>query len=143
MAAVRRHRRGDRPLHPSAFSSRGAPAAGRGRLRARAACAGLTAVKQNSQNAKIFCLVHKMDQIPEEQRDQVFQQASRPPFAHVSTTCWLPQHSEEDQEQDQEKVEKKKKKKKKKEECEVEKLETFQRVCVDCFGNVIVQSNKQ
>jgi len=34
----------------------------------------LTAVKQNSQNAKIFCLVHKMDQIPEEQRDQVFQQ---------------------------------------------------------------------
>lgn len=31
----------------------------------------LQAVKQNSQNAKIFCLVHKMDLIPEEQRDQV------------------------------------------------------------------------
>ena len=30
----------------------------------------LQAVKQNSQNAKIFCLVHKMDLIPEEQRDQ-------------------------------------------------------------------------
>ena len=31
----------------------------------------LQAVKHNSQNAKIFCLVHKMDLIPEEQRDQV------------------------------------------------------------------------
>ena len=34
-------------------------------------------MKQNSQSAKIFCLVHKMDLIPEEQRDQVFQQREK------------------------------------------------------------------
>lgn len=38
----------------------------------------LQAVKQNSQNAKIFCLVHKMDLIPEEQRDQVRRLGRRP-----------------------------------------------------------------
>ena len=37
----------------------------------------LSAVKQNSKNAKIFCLVHKMDLIPEEQRDAVFGQRER------------------------------------------------------------------
>ena len=37
----------------------------------------LSAVKQNSKNAKIFCLVHKMDLIPEEQRDPVFRQRER------------------------------------------------------------------
>ena len=43
----------------------------------------LQAVKQNSQNAKIFCLVHKMDLIPEEQRDQARRAARpRPPPAH-------------------------------------------------------------
>jgi len=34
----------------------------------------LQAVKQNSMSAKVFCLVHKMDLIPEEQREEVFQQ---------------------------------------------------------------------
>ena len=34
-------------------------------------------MKQNSKNAKIFCLVHKMDLIPEEQRDPVFLQRER------------------------------------------------------------------
>ena len=37
----------------------------------------MSAVKQNSKNAKIFCLVHKMDLIPEEQRDPVFRQRER------------------------------------------------------------------
>jgi Ras-related GTP-binding protein A/B len=31
-------------------------------------------VRQNSKSAKIFCLVHKMDLIPDEQREQVFVQ---------------------------------------------------------------------
>jgi len=30
------------------------------------------AIQQNSKDAKIFCLIHKMDLIPEEQREQVF-----------------------------------------------------------------------
>ena len=34
----------------------------------------LQAVRQNSKSAKVFCLVHKMDLIPEEQRDEVFVQ---------------------------------------------------------------------
>ena len=34
----------------------------------------LQALKQNSKSAKVFCLVHKMDLIPEEQREEVFQQ---------------------------------------------------------------------
>ena len=34
----------------------------------------LQALKQNSKAAKVFCLVHKMDLIPEEQRDEVFLQ---------------------------------------------------------------------
>ncbi len=34
----------------------------------------LEAILQNSKDAKIFCLIHKMDLVPEEQRDQVFQQ---------------------------------------------------------------------
>ena len=37
----------------------------------------LQAVKQNSQSAKVFCLVHKMDLIPEEQREEVFAQRER------------------------------------------------------------------
>ena len=37
----------------------------------------LQAVQQNSKNAKVFCLVHKMDLIPEEQRDEVFVQRER------------------------------------------------------------------
>merc|ERR1712087_75349 len=37
----------------------------------------LRAVKQNSRSAQIFCLVHKMDLVPEEQREQVFQQRQR------------------------------------------------------------------
>jgi len=32
----------------------------------------LEAIRQNSKDAKIFCLVHKMDLVPEDQRDQVF-----------------------------------------------------------------------
>lgn len=31
----------------------------------------LDAMLQNSKDAKIFCLIHKMDLVPEEQRDQV------------------------------------------------------------------------
>ncbi len=34
----------------------------------------LAAVRQNSKNARIFCLIHKMDLIPEEQREPVFRQ---------------------------------------------------------------------
>ena len=34
----------------------------------------LQAVRQNSKTAKVFCLVHKMDMIPEEQREEVFKQ---------------------------------------------------------------------
>jgi len=37
----------------------------------------LHAVRQNSKAAQIFCLIHKMDLIPDEQRDQVFQQRER------------------------------------------------------------------
>ena len=37
----------------------------------------LTAVRQNSKGARIFCLVHKMDLIPEEQREQLFLQRER------------------------------------------------------------------
>jgi Ras-related GTP-binding protein A/B len=32
----------------------------------------LEAILQNSKEAKIFCLVHKMDMVPEDQRDQIF-----------------------------------------------------------------------
>jgi len=32
----------------------------------------LEAIQQNSKDAKIFCLIHKMDLIPDEQRDQIF-----------------------------------------------------------------------
>jgi Ras-related GTP-binding protein A/B len=32
----------------------------------------LDAMQQNSKDAQIFCLIHKMDLVPEEQRDQVF-----------------------------------------------------------------------
>src|SRR3989338_2213672 len=34
----------------------------------------LEAILQNSKDAKIFCLLHKMDLIPEDQRDAVFKQ---------------------------------------------------------------------
>eukprot|EP00002_Diphylleia_rotans_P007428 TRINITY_DN1696_c0_g1_i1.p1 TRINITY_DN1696_c0_g1~~TRINITY_DN1696_c0_g1_i1.p1 ORF type:complete len:311 (-),score=70.56 TRINITY_DN1696_c0_g1_i1:170-1102(-) len=34
----------------------------------------LEAIGQNSKSAKIFCLIHKMDLIPEEQRDSIFKQ---------------------------------------------------------------------
>jgi len=34
----------------------------------------LAAMRQNSKSAKIFCLVHKMDLVPDEQREQVFRQ---------------------------------------------------------------------
>jgi len=34
----------------------------------------LEAILQNSKDAKIFCLVHKMDLVPEDQRDQTFKQ---------------------------------------------------------------------
>ena len=37
----------------------------------------LQAVRQNSKSAKVFCLVHKMDLIPEEQREEVFVQRER------------------------------------------------------------------
>lgn len=37
----------------------------------------LQAVRQNSKSAKVFCLVHKMDLIPEEQREEVFNQRER------------------------------------------------------------------
>jgi Ras-related GTP-binding protein A/B len=37
----------------------------------------LQAVRQNSKSAKVFCLVHKMDLIPEEQREEVFAQRER------------------------------------------------------------------
>jgi len=32
----------------------------------------IEAIQQNSKDAKIFCLIHKMDLIPEDQREQVF-----------------------------------------------------------------------
>jgi len=32
----------------------------------------LEAIQQNSKDAKIFCLIHKMDLIPDEQREQIF-----------------------------------------------------------------------
>eukprot|EP01119_Soliformovum_irregulare_P015837 TRINITY_DN4520_c1_g1_i1.p1 TRINITY_DN4520_c1_g1~~TRINITY_DN4520_c1_g1_i1.p1 ORF type:complete len:321 (-),score=87.63 TRINITY_DN4520_c1_g1_i1:70-900(-) len=32
----------------------------------------LEAIQQNSRDAKIFCLIHKMDLVPEEQREQMF-----------------------------------------------------------------------
>jgi len=32
----------------------------------------LEAIRQNSKDAKIFCLVHKMDLVPEDQREQIF-----------------------------------------------------------------------
>jgi len=34
----------------------------------------LEAILQNSANAKIFCLIHKMDLVPEDQREQIFKQ---------------------------------------------------------------------
>jgi len=34
----------------------------------------LEAILQNSINAKIFCLIHKMDLVPEDQREQIFKQ---------------------------------------------------------------------
>ena len=34
----------------------------------------LEAIMQNSKDAKIFCLIHKMDLVPEDQREQIFQQ---------------------------------------------------------------------
>ena len=40
---------------------------------------GLAAVRQNSKAAKIFCLVHKMDLIPEEQREQASPRGLRRP----------------------------------------------------------------
>lgn len=36
----------------------------------------LEAIEQNSKNAHIFVLIHKMDLVPEESRDQVFEQRS-------------------------------------------------------------------
>jgi Ras-related GTP-binding protein A/B len=32
----------------------------------------LEAIRQNSKDAKIFCLIHKMDLVPEDQREKVF-----------------------------------------------------------------------
>lgn len=32
----------------------------------------IEAIQQNSKDAKVFCLIHKMDLVPEEQRDQIF-----------------------------------------------------------------------
>jgi len=37
----------------------------------------LAAVRQNSKAAQVFCLIHKMDLIPDEQREQVFLQRER------------------------------------------------------------------
>lgn len=34
----------------------------------------LEAILQNSKDAKIFCLIHKMDLVPEDQRDNIFKQ---------------------------------------------------------------------
>jgi len=34
----------------------------------------LEAIEQNSEHAKVFVLIHKMDLVPEQQRDQVFEQ---------------------------------------------------------------------
>jgi len=34
----------------------------------------LKAISQNSTNAKIFCLIHKMDLVPEDKRDSIFRQ---------------------------------------------------------------------
>lgn len=34
----------------------------------------LEAILQNSKDAKIFCLIHKMDLVPEDQREQIFLQ---------------------------------------------------------------------
>jgi Ras-related GTP-binding protein A/B len=34
----------------------------------------LEAILQNSKDAKIFCLLHKMDLVPEDQRDKIFKQ---------------------------------------------------------------------
>lgn len=34
----------------------------------------LDAIRANSKDARIFCLIHKMDLIPEHQRDQVFEE---------------------------------------------------------------------
>jgi len=32
----------------------------------------IEAIQQNSKDAKVFCLIHKMDLVPEEQREQIF-----------------------------------------------------------------------
>jgi len=32
----------------------------------------IEAIQQNSKEAKVFCLIHKMDLVPEEQREQIF-----------------------------------------------------------------------
>jgi Ras-related GTP-binding protein A/B len=37
----------------------------------------IEAIQQNSKDAKIFCLIHKMDLVPEEQREQVFKTRER------------------------------------------------------------------
>lgn len=34
----------------------------------------LEAILANSKEARIFCLIHKMDLVPENQRDQIFEQ---------------------------------------------------------------------
>lgn len=36
----------------------------------------LEAIQQNSKDSKIFCLVHKMDLVPEDQREQVWSSCS-------------------------------------------------------------------
>ena len=51
----------------------------------------LEAILQNSPKAKIFCLVHKMDLIPEEQRDMIFEKRSAELKKYsepLNTTCF-------------------------------------------------------
>ncbi|EFC50270.1 predicted protein [Naegleria gruberi] len=51
----------------------------------------LEAIMQNSKNAKIFCLIHKMDLVPEDQRDKIFrkkEQELRQLSSPMKVTCF-------------------------------------------------------
>lgn len=51
----------------------------------------LEAIEQNSSNAKVFVLIHKMDLVPEEQQEEVFRQRQDIILARtgsLSTTCF-------------------------------------------------------
>ncbi|EKX47497.1 hypothetical protein GUITHDRAFT_86396 [Guillardia theta CCMP2712] len=51
----------------------------------------IDALKTNSENPKVFCLVHKMDLVPEETRDQVFEKQEaliRGVVGSLDTTCF-------------------------------------------------------